>query len=68
LDEEVIKTLNLDGVHYLNLSTQEIETIGLEESTISYFALMSQLGIPLQIPTIAEYPNLTLNCSPKQVK
>jgi hypothetical protein len=27
--------------HYLTLSTQEIETIGLEESTLSYFALMS---------------------------
>jgi hypothetical protein len=32
----------------LTLSTQELETISLEESTISYFALMSQLGIPLQ--------------------
>jgi hypothetical protein len=33
--------------HYLTLSTQEIETIGLEESTLSYFALMSQLAISL---------------------
>jgi len=50
------------------LSTEEIEIVGLEESTMSYFPFMSQLVIPLQNPTIGEHPNLTLNCSPKQVK
>jgi hypothetical protein len=50
LDQEVIRTLHLDGGHYLILSTQEIETIGLEESTISYFAFMSQLVISIENP------------------
>jgi hypothetical protein len=30
------------------LSTQKIENLGLEESTISYFPFVSQLDIPLQ--------------------
>jgi hypothetical protein len=47
LDQEVIKTSNLN---YLILSTQEIETIGLEESTFSYFAFMSQLVISIENP------------------
>jgi hypothetical protein len=50
LNQEVIRTLNLNGGHYLILSTQEIEIIGLEESTISYFAFMSQLIIFIENP------------------
>jgi hypothetical protein len=50
LDQEVIRTLNLNGGHYLILSTQEIETLGLEESTISYFAFMNQLVISIENP------------------
>jgi hypothetical protein len=50
LDQEVIRTLNINRGHYLILSTQEIEIIGLEESTIYYYAFMSQLVISIENP------------------
>jgi hypothetical protein len=50
LVQEVIRTLNLNGGHYLILSTQEIQTIGLEKSTIFYFVFMNQLVISIENP------------------
>jgi hypothetical protein len=40
---------------YLTLPTQETETIGFEESTLSYFALIHQLVISLQNPNNSKY-------------
>ncbi len=68
LVQEVIRTLNLNGGHYLILSTQEIQTIGLEKSTIFYFVFMNQLVISIENPKNCQISQPHIELLPKTSK